>query len=182
MRMQLTSLVTVRIGLLLGALLVTFTANAQTEGLKIGVVNVTRLLEQAPQAQSAMAALQEEFAPRQRELAASQRSLQEKQETYERDGAVMGETERLNLERDITQEQRDMTRNQNEYIEDLNIRRNEELSNLQRSMLEEVQTYARDAGYDLVVADVLFYSSAIDITDDVLRGLEASFTADDGGS
>jgi len=182
MRMQLTSLVTARIGVLLGAVLVAFTANAQTEGLKIGVVNVTRLLEQAPQAQSAMGALQEEFAPRQRELAALQQSLQEKQETYERDGAVMGETERLNLERELRDGQRDMQREQNEYIEDLNIRRNEELSNLQRSLLQEVQTYARDAGYDLVVADVLFYSSAIDITEEVLSGLEASFTADDGGS
>ena len=182
MRMQLTSLVTARIGLLLGALLIAFAANAQTEGLRIGVVNVTRLLEQAPQAQSAMGALQEEFAPRQRELAALQQSLTEKQETYERDGAVMGESERLNLEREIREEQRDMQREQNEYIEDLNIRRNEELSNLQRSLLQEVQTYARDAGYDLVVADVLYFSAAIDITDEVLRGLEAAFAADDGGS
>lgn len=179
--MQMTSLISARIGLLLGALLIAFTAGAQTEGLKIGVVNVTRLLEQAPQAQSAMGALQEEFAPRQRELAALQQSLQQKQETYERDGAVMGETERLNLEREIREGQRDLTREQNEYIEDLNIRRNEVLGQLQRSLLQEVQSFASTAGYDLVVADVLYYSNAVDITDEVLGGLQASFS-DDGGS
>ena len=178
----MTSLISARIGLLLGALFIALSAGAQTEGLRIGVVNVTRLLEQAPQAQSAMGALQEEFAPRQRELAALQQSLQQKQETYERDGAVMGETERLNLEREIREEQRDLTREQNEYIEDLNIRRNEELGRLQRSLLQEVQTYASTAGYDLVVADVLYYSNAVDITDEVLRGLQDSFTTDDGGS
>jgi len=181
--MQMTSLMSARIGFLLGAVLVAVSVNAQTEaGLKIGVVNVTRLLEQAPQAQAAMGALQEEFAPRQREVAALQRALQERQATYERDGAVMGEAERVSLERAIRDEQRDLTREQNEYIEDLNIRRNEELSKLQRSLLQEVQAHARSAGYDLVVADVLYYSSAVDITDEVLRGLEASFAGDGGGS
>lgn len=180
--MQLTSLVIARIGFLLGALLIAFTTNAQTEGLRIGVVNVTRLLEQAPQVQSAMGALQEEFAPRQRDFATLQQSYQEKQEIYQRDGAVMGETERLNLERELRDGERIIQREQNELIEDFNIRRNEELGALQRSLLQEVQTYAQDEGYDLVIADVLYFSEGIDITDDVLQGLEADFSADDGGS
>ena len=159
------------------AVLVSGAAQAQGDGMRIGVVNVARLLEQAPQAQAAMSALQEEFAPRQRDIVAIQRSLQEKQQTYDRDGQVMGETERLNLERDIRDDQRDLEREQNDYLEDLNIRRNEELGKLQRSLLQQVQIFARDAGYDLVVADVLYYSTAIDITDDVLRGLEESFSS-----
>jgi outer membrane protein len=155
-------------------------AHAQESGMRIGVVNVPRLLEQAPQAQAAMGALQQEFAPRQRDIVAVQRTLQEKQQTYERDGPVMGEAERLNLEREIRDDQRNLEREQNDYLEDLNIRRNEELSKLQRSLLQQVQAYARDVGYDLVVADVLYYSSAIDITDDVLQGLEESFSDSSG--
>lgn len=164
---------------LLGAAALTGAADAQqAEGMRIGVVNVARLLEQAPQAQAAMNALQEEFAPRQREIVAIQRSLQEKQQTYDRDGQVMGEQERLSLEREIRDQQRDLEREQNDYLEDLNIRRNEELGKLQRSLLQQVQEHARNAGYDLVVADVLYYSSAIDITDEVLRGLEESYSPD----
>jgi outer membrane protein len=155
-------------------------AHAQESGMRIGVVNVPRLLEQAPQAQAAMGALQQEFAPRQRDIVAMQRAMQEKQQTYERDGPVMGEVERLNLEREIRDDQRNLEREQNDYLEDLNIRRNEELSKLQRSLLQQVQAYARDVGYDLVVADVLYYSSAIDITDDVLQGLEESFSDSSG--
>jgi outer membrane protein len=163
-------------GLLVGAVLISGLAHAQGTAMRIGVVNVARLLEQAPQAQAAMGALQTEFAPRQRDIVAIQRSLQEKQQTYDRDGQVMGEVERLSLEREIRDQQRDLEREQTDYLEDLNIRRNEELSKLQRSLLQQVQGHARDAGYDLVVADVLYYSSAIDITDEVLRGLEASFS------
>lgn len=177
MRTEITRQASAWIAIWCAAVLVSGAAQAQGDGMRIGVVNVARLLEQAPQAQAAMSALQEEFAPRQRDIVAIQRSLQEKQQTYDRDGQVMGETERLNLERDIRDEQRDLEREQNDYLEDLNIRRNEELGKLQRSLLQQVQDFARDAGYDLVVADVLYYSAAIDITDDVLRGLEESFSS-----
>lgn len=176
MRMHNTVLATVRAGILIGALVLAASASAQVEGLKVGVVSVNQLLEQAPQFRSAMQALQEEFAPRQRELVALQRSMQEKQETYERDGAIMAEAERLNLEREIRDGQRDFAREQGDMNEDANIRQNEELSSLQRSLLQEVQNFARTEGYDLVVADALYFSSAIDITDDVLEALELSYS------
>jgi outer membrane protein len=176
------ALATAKAGLLIGALLIATGVSAQVDGLRVGVVSVNRLLEQAPQFRSAMQALQEEFAPRQRDLVALQRSLQEKQETYERDGAIMAEAERLNLEREIRDGQRDLQREQGDLNEDANIRQNEELSKLQRSLLQEVQNFARTAGYDLVVADALYFSTAIDITDDVLEALEANYTSEPDGS
>ena len=179
MRIQLKSWAVIRVGLLLGALLSTFTVNAQT-GISIGVVNMPRLMDQAPQVQAANVALNAEFAPRQREIVALQQSLQTKQETYERDAAVLGETERLRLEREIQADQRDLQRQQDQFIEDSNIRRNEELANLQRLLVEEIQSYAREAGYDLVLPEALFFSGEIDITEEVLRGLEAGFSASGG--
>ena len=148
-------------------------ANALAQApLRIGVVNVAILLEQAPQTQEAMAALEAEFAPRQREVVAMQTALQEKQETYQRDASVMGEEERVSLERQIRDEARDLERENNELNEDFNLRRNEELGNLQASLLQAVQAYARQAGFDLVVADVLYYSTAVDITQDVLESTQ----------
>lgn len=144
--------------------------------VKLGVVNVPTLMEQAPQARVAMEALDEEFSPRQREIVARQTELQELSERVQRDLAVMGETERRNAEKDLRDLQREVTRLQNEFREDLNLRRNEELGLLQRSLLKEVQDYAQAAGYDLVVGDgVLFASSAVDITENVLRAMEANF-------
>jgi len=151
-------------------------ANAQE--VKIGVVNIAQLMEQAPQARVAMEALDEEFKPRQREIIARQTEFQELSEKVQRDLAVMGETERRNAEKDLRDLQREVTRLQNEFREDLNLRRNEELGTLQRSLLKEVQDYAQAAGYDLVVGDgVLFASSAVNITENVLRAMEANFQA-----
>ena len=152
--------------------------SAQAQELKIGVVNVPALMEQAPQARVAMAALDEEFKPRQREIVAKQNELQELNDKVQRDLAVMGETERRNAEKDLRDLQREVTRLQNEFREDLNLRRNEELGNLQRSLLKEVQDYAQASGYDLVVGDgVLFASTAVNITENVLRAMEANFQA-----
>jgi len=152
--------------------------SAQAQDLKIGVVNIPALMEQAPQARVAMTALDEEFKPRQREIIAKQTELQELTEKVQRDLAVMGETERRNAEKDLRDLQREVTRLQTEFREDLNLRRNEELGNLQRSLLKEVQDFAQASGYDLVVGDgVLFASTAVNITENVLRAMEANFQA-----
>lgn len=144
-------------------------ANAQN--LKIGVINVARLLEQAPQSKVVTDKLQKEFEPRQQSILALRQKLQTQQDTFTRDQAVMGEEERVNLERQIRDGQRDLQRTENEYLEDLNARRNEELGKLQREVLQRVQAYASAQKYDLVVADAIYFSSAVDITAAVIAAL-----------
>lgn len=160
------------------ALLCAVALPASAQELKIGVVNVPLLMDRAPQTKAAMDALQEEFAPRQREILAKQTELQELVERAQKDGAVMSETERRNAEKSVRDLQREVTRLDTEFREDLNLRQNEELAKLQRSLLTEVQTYAQGEGYDIVVGDgVLFASTAANITEEVLRAIEANYNA-----
>jgi len=165
---------------LLCALLTVGAVQAQNTSIKIGVVNMSQLIEQAPQSQSVMAQLRDEFAPRQRELTSMQTALQTKQETYQRDASVMGAEERANLEREIRDGQRDLQRADNELREDFNIRQNEELTNLQRTIVQQVQTYARGAGFDLVLYEAVYASEAVDITAAVLASFQAARSNTDG--
>jgi len=128
---------------------------------KIGVVNVQRLLQEAPQAQAASQALENEFANRRRDLENQQRDLKAKEDKLAKDGAVMAEAERRNAEKALRDGQRELARKQNEFLEDLNVRRNEALGQLQRTVLQEVQTYAKSAGLDVVVADALYASQSV---------------------
>ena len=160
------------------ALLAAVAVPASAQELKIGVVNIPALMQRAPQTKAAMDALQEEFAPRQREIIAKQGEFEELGSKFQKDSAVMGETERRNMEKELRDLQREVTRLQNEYQEDLNLRQNEEMSNLQVSLLQEIQGYAAQEGYDLIVGDgVLFASGAVNITEDVLRAVESNFQA-----
>jgi len=145
-------------------------AQAQT---KIGVVNVQRLLQESPQAQAASNSLENEFAARRRDLEAQQKDLKAREDKLQKDGAVMAEAERRNAEKTLRDGQRELARKQNEFLEDLNVRRNEALGQLQRTVLQEVQTYAKSAGFDVVVADALYASPAVDITSQVLSALQA---------
>lgn len=168
--------------LLIGVLLLTISGIAGAQQIKIGFVNIGRLISESPQATTAMAALQEEFAPRQREVVALQAELQEKQEQIQRDLDVMGADERRNAENELRRDERELNRQQQEFTEDINLRRNEALRQLQGELLREVQTYAAQSGFDLIVSDgVLYASEAIDITEQVLEGLKASFGDAPGG-
>lgn len=155
-----------------------FALPAVAQDMKIGVVSLPALIERAPQTKIAMDALQEEFAPRQREFLAKQKEFEDLTAKAQKDFAVMGETERRNAEKDLRDLQREVTRLQNEFREDLNLRQNEEYGVLQRAMLKEVQDYAQEQGYDLIVGDgVLFASNAVNITEAVLRAVEANHQA-----
>jgi outer membrane protein len=158
--------------------LVTIAASALPLGAaqaqaKIGVVNVARLLQESPQAQAASQSLEGEFANRKRELQNMERDLKAREEKLTKDGSTMAEAERRSQEKALRDSQRDFARKQNEFMEDLNVRRNEALGQLQRTVLQEVQTYARNAGLDLVVADALYASPSVDITQQVLSALQA---------
>ena len=166
--------ITSRLAVCLVALLVSGIAGAQQ--VKIGYVNFAQLLAESPQANIAMEALQEEFAPRQREVLALQAELKEKQDQIQRDLDVMGADERRNAENEMRRDERELARQQQEFTEDINLRRNEALRKLQGELLREVQTYASQADFDLVVGDGVMYASpAMDITSQVLEGLEESF-------
>ena len=160
------------------AMLFAFALPASAQEVKIGVVNVPALMQASPHFKAAMEGLQEEFAPRQREILAKQKEYEEAATKFQKDAAVMGETERRNMENDLRDMQRELGRLQNEFQEDSNLRQNQEMSDLQVALLQEIQAYAAAEGYDMIVGDgVLYASGAVNITEAVLRAVEANFQA-----
>jgi outer membrane protein len=153
-----------------------FAAAQSVDGLKIGVVNVGRLLQESPQAQAAREALEDEFAPRRREIVAMQTSLEKKSASMQKDLEVMGAEERENAQRDLRNDERAILRAQNEFREDLDLRNNEAIGAIQQDVLLEISAYGDSLELDLILADGIVYaSSKIDITEPVLERLRASY-------
>ncbi|MDD5276033.1 MAG: OmpH family outer membrane protein [Methylovulum sp.] len=158
-----------KIALFLGLLLA---ANVSYAELKIGFVNIPAVLEKAPQAEKAKKRLELEFSPRDKQLVSQQKEIQSKEERMSRDGSVMSDTERANLEKDILNKKRDAKRSQQEFSEDFNARRNEELGKLQRRIVEAIRSIAKDQHYDLLLTDgVIYASEQIDVTAQVQQKL-----------
>ena len=160
------------------ALVCSFAVPAFAQETKIGVVNLQAIIERAPQTKAVMDSLREEFAPRERAIVAKQKEIEELQAKVQKDLAVMGETERRNAEKNLRELGRDFERLRTEFQEDSNVRQNEEIGQLQRAVLKEVQDYAQAQAYDLIVGDgVLYVSSSVNITEDVLNAVIASYQA-----
>jgi outer membrane protein len=143
------------------------------KALKIGFVNVQRLLIESPQANAANRALENEFAPRQRDLLAKQKAFKDRTDKFQKDGAVMGADERRNAENDLRKDERELARRVDELREDLNNRKNEELGKLRIDVLREIEGFAKQGGYDLIASDALYVSPALDVTAQVLQGLQS---------
>lgn len=142
--------------------------------VKIGVVNIPQIMEQAPQAQEVVSKLEEEFRPRERELLAAQKKIRELEDKMTRDAAVMSDSERDRLERDIRVRRRELQRSQQELQDDFNFQRNEMLERLQRDIFETIRAYAEESSYDLILAEgVLYRSDSVDVTEQVLSRLKA---------
>jgi len=148
------------------------------EPTKIGFVNVQRLMQESPQAKAAQQVMEDEFSPIQREVVALQTEFQAKQEKLQRDIDVMSADERRNAERDLQNDQRNFQRRQQEFAEDFDVRRNEMLGGMQQELLSEIQGYANKNDYDVVLGEgVLYIDPSLDITADILAGLEARYKA-----
>jgi len=156
----------------LSLLLMSF-AGVSHADLKIGFVNVAKVLEKAPQAAKAKSRLETEFSPRDKALASQVKEIKSLEERLNRDSAVMGEEERRRLEKDIVDKKRDAARAQQEFQEDFNMRRNEELGNLQKRIVEAVRALAKEESFDLLLTDgVIYANDEIDVTARVQQKLE----------
>jgi outer membrane protein len=147
-----------------------FHLGAMASELKIGYVQVDKILQEAPQTAESGKKLEKEFSPRSLELDRLQKQIRDLEAVLDKDRATMTEMERRNKERDASNLKLEFQRKQRELREDINLRKNEELAVLQDRINKAVQSVAESESYDLVVyGGVAYASKKIDITDKVLK-------------
>jgi len=146
-------------------------APAMAQDIKVGFVNLDRILRESGPAVKATKKLEKEFANREGELKKLTDSLRTRQAELDKGGATMPEVDRRNKERDIVKSQQDLARLQREFREDLNTRRNEELSGIQERVYNTIQQIATVEKYDAILQEAVYINPKLDITDKVLKAL-----------
>ena len=140
--------------------------------LKVGFVQVDKILQEAPQTIESNKKLEKEFSSRTEKLKADVKSLKERESSFSKDALTMKESERDNKEKSLSQLRVDVQRKERELREDINIRRNEELGGLQEQINKAVTSVSKAEGFDLVLYNGVAYASEkIDITDKILKSL-----------
>ena len=162
------------------ALAITLASAPSFAQSRIGFVSLDRILRDAAPAQRAQKKIEAEFAKRDQELAKLAEQLKRMQENVEKNAVTMSESERGRREREFNDANRDFQRKQREFREDLQARRNEELSSIIARANEVIRKLADSDKLDVVFQNdqVVWASPKIDITDRVIKALEATGAAD----
>lgn len=139
--------------------------------IKIGIVNLDRLIREAPAAVSAQKRLQQEFQPREKELNALTEKIKAAQDNLSKNGLTMSESIRQARERELVELNRDLQRKQQAFQEDLTQRRNEALSALIEQANRAVRQMAQAEKFDIILQEAVYWSPAIDLTERVMKAL-----------
>jgi outer membrane protein len=148
---------------------------------RIGYVDMKRLLDNAPQVVAGRQKLEREFAPRDAALKSGEKRLQELRERQQRESATLSQSDADALKREIDALDRSIKRNRESMRNDLKSRSDQELDRSWREINDAVVEFAREQGFDLIVpSPVVFASTRVDITDQVLERLKKQYRAKNG--
>jgi len=156
-----------------GLLLVAMAQGAHAQETRLAFINSQRITSESGPAKAATAKLEAEFSKRQKDLTDLQASLKSLSEKFERDAPTMTESQRTSKQKEFVEQNRDFQRKKREFDEDLNGRRNEELQSVYEKATKAIKQLAETEKYDLVLQEAVYFNPKIDITDKVIKILNA---------
>lgn len=160
--------------MLTAGLLAMAVQGVQAQELKIGYVNSDRVLRDATPAKAAQARLEQEFSRREKELADMAAKLKTAGDKLEKEAPTLAESERSRRQRELVEQDRDFQRRRREFQEDLNSRKNEELSAVVERANRVIKQIFEQEKYDLILQEAVFAGPKVDITDKVIKALNAN--------
>jgi outer membrane protein len=147
---------------------------ASAQEFRVGFVNTDRIFREATAAKAAQAKLEAEFAKREKELSDVGATLKTASEKFEREAPTLAESQRATRQKQLVEQDRDFQRKRREFQEDLNARKNEELQAVLERANKIVKQVAEQEKYDLVLQEAVYVNPKHDITDKVLKALNAA--------
>jgi len=156
-----------------GLLLAAMAQGAHAQETRLAFINSQRITSESGPAKAATAKLEAEFSKRQKDLTDLQASLKSLSEKFERDAPTMTESQRTSKQKEFVEQNRDFQRKKREFDEDLNGRRNEELQSVYEKATKAIKQLAETEKYDLVLQEAVYFNPKIDITDKVIKILNA---------
>ena len=145
-------------------------AQTSDNDLKVGFVNIRKLMVQAPQLGQIKSKLSAEFEKQTQSIISLRNKSSQLKEKYD---SIKDKKELLKLQKNIAEKQLLIIKQQKRLDDDYNLRRNEEISKLQMLIVKMVAKVSIEKKIDIVFNNtgVVFRSERIDITPKVFKYL-----------
>ncbi len=160
--------------ILLGLVIAAAGFSAVAQEFKVGVVNLDRIFREANSAKAAQTKLEQEFSKREKELTDLGAQLKTQSDKFEREAPTLAESLRTSRQRQLVDQDRTFQNKRREFQEDLSTRKNEELQQVIERANKVIKTMAETEKYDLILQDHVYANPKHDITDKVIKALNAS--------
>jgi outer membrane protein len=147
---------------------------AQAEEIRIGFINTDRIFKEANTAKQAQSKLEQEFSKREKELGDAGNALKNAVEKFEREAPTLSESQRVSRQKQLGEQDRDFQRKRREFQEELNARKNEEFQQVLERANRVIKQVAEAEKYDLVLQEAVYINPKHDITDKVLKVINAA--------
>ena len=149
-----------------------FNTSIASAEVKIGFVEIQKILKGAPQTVAANKKLEKEFTKRTVKLKKAVKKINAKEKEFKKDSMTMSESDRAKTQREIQALKIDAQRTEREVREDIDLRRREEIAKVQKQVNVAVEKVAKEQNYDLVLYQGVAYAGKkVDITDIVIKAL-----------
>ena len=149
-----------------------FNVSIVSAEVKIGFVEIQKILKGAPQTVAANKKLEKEFTKRTAKLKKTVKEINSKEKAFKKNSMTMSETERAKKQREIQALKIEAQRTEREVREDIDLRRREEIAKVQKQVNIAVEKVAKEQNYDLVLYQGVAYAGKkVDITDIVIKAL-----------
>ncbi|ACI20321.1 MULTISPECIES: OmpH family outer membrane protein [Thermodesulfovibrio] len=140
--------------------------------LKIGVVDLYRVLNESEEGKKSVNELQSMLESRQKTLEEKQKKIQSLKEELEKKRSVLSEDARKAKEEEIERLGRDFQRTAADYQVELQKKQNEITQSMLKEIRQLINDFAQKEGYNLIFEKaeqiILFATPEVDITDKII--------------
>ena len=150
---------------------------ALADDYRIGVIHVERILRQSKPARAAETRIEQEFKSRDTDLRKREQDVQAAAAQLAKDRPSLSPEQLASRERELDVRTREVQRQRQQFAEDLRARQFEELDKLKMRLDQVLTKYAKERNYDLILQDAIWVARSVDITEDVIKALDAADAA-----
>ncbi len=154
-------------------LIVALLINTSSSAAGVGFVNISIVMQKAPQSIAAVERLEAEFDKKDAQLLELEDDIRKGEILLRRSSRNMDEEKRERLQARIISMKREFKERREEFKEEFNKRRTEEQAKIQQEVLEIIKELAKRKDFDMVVSEPILYADdQVNLTDQVLDVLE----------
>tara|TARA_B100001057_G_scaffold168869_2_gene169616 strand:+ start:21359 stop:21868 length:510 start_codon:yes stop_codon:yes gene_type:complete len=143
--------------------------------VKVGIVNLSRLLNEVPMYKDARQKIQKKFDPRARNLKTLEKEWNKLNDKYLKNESVMSDKEKKGLIDKIKGVENKLRSGQEKLQVDLEKTQREEFSKIEKVVNETITTYAEKNDFDIILraeSTTLYAKKYINITQEIISKLQ----------